>query len=196
MGGDLRGLRTAVARLFQLFPDLSGPRTGGVKVLLRVAFDLGSTASPRLDFISKPRQPVRQLRLIHRRRKVLAIEETLGLHRTSCTVGPLRHVEDHRMGMKLRCCIAIDRAGGVMLELGSDELACILGGMIAADPCLGIPLQLVQSSRDGGAVSLAHTVVASYKCGEGHGLRCGKGGMASMPPGAPRTNSGASARMS
>jgi hypothetical protein len=42
--------------------------------------------------------------------------------------------------MKLRRGIAIDRAGGVMLELGSDELTRALGGMVATDPRLGIPL--------------------------------------------------------
>ena len=51
---DLRGLRAAVAGLFQLLLDLPGAGAGGVKILLRVSFDLRCAASPGLDFVSKP----------------------------------------------------------------------------------------------------------------------------------------------
>ena len=46
------------------------------------------------------------------------------------------------MGVELGRGIAIDRTGGVVLELGRDELPGGLGGVVAADPRLGVPLQL------------------------------------------------------
>jgi hypothetical protein len=44
------------------------------------------------------------------------------------------------MGVELRRGVTVHRAGGVMLELGNDELASRLGGIVTADPSLGISL--------------------------------------------------------
>ena len=52
VGRNLRGLRAAVAGLFQLLPDLARARTRGVKVLLCVTFDFRSPTPSSFDFIS------------------------------------------------------------------------------------------------------------------------------------------------
>ena len=46
VGGDLRGLRPGKAALFEVLANLLAARTGGIKILLRVALDLRCAASP------------------------------------------------------------------------------------------------------------------------------------------------------
>ena len=75
------------------------------------------------------------------------------------------------MGVELRRGIAVYGTRGVMLELCSDELAASLGGIVAADPCLRVPLQLVQSSCYGGSMGFPHAIVSAYQSGERHRLR-------------------------
>ena len=87
---DLRGLRAAVSGLFQLLFDLLGARAGGVKVLLRVSFDLRCAASARLDFVSQVAELVGQLRLIHGCRKLLALEEACAPARRGSNHPPAR----------------------------------------------------------------------------------------------------------
>ncbi len=72
--GDLRGLRPLIAGSFKVLAYLLAARAGGVKVLLRVAFDLRRAASSRLDLIAEIAQPVGQLRLIDGGSKLLAVE--------------------------------------------------------------------------------------------------------------------------
>ncbi len=49
-------------------------------------------------------------------------------------------------------------------KLRGDEFACGFGWIVAANPRLGVPLQFLQSSRDSGAMCLAHTVVTADQC--------------------------------
>ena len=58
----------------------------------------------------------------------------------------LGHIEDDGVGMELRRGVAVYRPGGVMLELRGDELPGGLGGMVAADAGLRVPLQLVRAT--------------------------------------------------
>ena len=51
--GNLRGLRTAESAPCDSLDDLLAARAGGVKVLLRVAFDLRCAALARLDFVAE-----------------------------------------------------------------------------------------------------------------------------------------------
>ncbi len=83
----------------------------------------------------------------------------------------LSDIEDDGMGMKLRRGVAIDGPRCVVLEFCDDELAGGLGGMIAADPRLRVPLQLAESGRDRHAVSLADPAVAANKSGQRNRLR-------------------------
>ena len=85
------------------------------------------------------------------------------------------------MGVKLRRGIAIDGPRCVVLEFCDDELAGGLGGMIATDPRLRVPLQLAESGRDRHAVSFADPAVAAHKSRQGNGLRRTEG---RIPPGA------------
>ena len=93
----------------------------------------------------------------------------------------LGHIEDDDVRVELRRGVAVHRTGGVMLELGRDKLPGRLGGMIAADAGLRVPLQLIQGDIDGLAVRLAHAVIAADKRGQRDGLGRGK---RSIPTGA------------
>ncbi len=115
----------------------------------------------RLDFISQIAEPVRQLGLVDGRRKLLGIEEATLLKGAGRAVRSLGDIEDDGMGVELRRGVAVYRARRVVLELCSDEFAGGLGGIVAADPRLGVPLQFVQRGCDGGAVSLPHPIVAA-----------------------------------
>jgi hypothetical protein len=79
------------------------------------------------------------------------------------TVLSLGHVEDDGMGMKLRCRVAIDGTRGIVLELSGGEFSCSLGGAVASDPRLGVPLKFRQGGCHRLPVGLADPVVATYQ---------------------------------
>ena len=79
------------------------------------------------------------------------------------SVCALGHIEDDGVGMKLRRDIAIDRAGGIVLELGGDKLARGLGRMIASDSGLCVTFKLVKGDADAFAVRFADTFIAADK---------------------------------
>jgi hypothetical protein len=54
--------------------------------------------------------------------------------------------------MKLRRNVSIDRAGGVVFKLGSDEFGRRLGRMISPDPSLRVHFELFQGDADALAV--------------------------------------------
>ena len=78
------------------------------------------------------------------------------------------------MGVELRRGVAVHRARAVVLERRRDPAARRLGGMVAADARLHVPLSLVEGGRDAGAVGLAHPVVAADERGERHAFRRGE----------------------
>ena len=86
---------------------------------------------------------VGQLGLIDGRGKLLRGEEALRLDGARLAVVALGDVENDGVGVQLRRDIAIDRAGGIMLELGGDKLARGFGRMIAADAGLRVVFELV-----------------------------------------------------
>src|SRR5208282_516289 len=172
VGGDLRGLRPAEAAFGHSFLDLLAAGTGSVQVLLRIAFDLRCTSLPCLDFIAEIAKLIGQFRLIDSGRELLAVEETLRLDGARGTILALGHIEDDGMGVKLGSGVAIDRAGGVMLELCRYEFAGGFGGVVAADPRLGVPLQLGDSSGHCLPMGFSHPLIAANQCRQGNGL-CG-----------------------
>jgi len=76
MRGDLCSFRALITGLLQMLAYLLATRTGGIKILLRVALDLGCAATARLNFIAEIAEPIRQFRLIYSRRKLLRLEQT------------------------------------------------------------------------------------------------------------------------
>jgi hypothetical protein len=94
--------------------------------------------------------------------------QTAGYRRSRALV---THIEDHGVGVKLRSRVPINRAGGVMLELRNNESACRLGGIVASDPRLRVPLQLRESNGHGFPVSRSNMVIASDKCGQRNRFR-------------------------
>jgi hypothetical protein len=152
-------------------------RTGtwGVKVFLRISFDLGSATLARLDLIPEIAEPIDQSRLVDRCGEVLGIEEALRMESARRTILSFRHVEDDGVGVELRRSVAIDRASGIMLELRGDEFPGRLGRAVPADPRLGVPLKLGESRGDCFAIGFPYPLIAADKCGQRHGFRSGKG---------------------
>ena len=140
VSGDLCGLRSAESAPFHRLPYLLAAWTGSVKIFLRVTLDLRSAASSWLDFIAEPCEAIGQFRLVDGGRKLLRVEEALRLNRPGLTVFTLCHVEDDGVRMELRSCVAVHRAGGVVLKFGRDELTRGLGGVVASDASLCVPL--------------------------------------------------------
>jgi hypothetical protein len=102
-------------------------------------------------------KPVGQLRLIDGGGKLLRGEEALRLDGAGLAVVALGDIEDDGVGMELRRNVAIDRAGGVVLELGGDEFGRGLGRMVAADAGLRVVFELLQGNADALAVRFADT---------------------------------------
>ena len=57
-------------------------------------------------------------------------------------------IEDHSMGVELRCGVAVYRTGGVVLKGSRNEFACRLRRVDVANPRLGIAFQLCQRDSD------------------------------------------------
>ena len=111
-------------------------------------------------------QFVGQLGLIDGRGKLLRGEKALRLDGARLAAVALGDVEYHRMGMELWRDIAIDRAGGIVLELGGDKPARGLGRMIAADAGLRVVFELVEGYADALPVRFADTLIAADKRGK------------------------------
>jgi len=139
VGSDLRRFRPGKTVLFEIVSNLLAAWAGSVEIFLCVSFYFRRPASPRRDFVPQPRQPIHQLRLIHCCRELLAVEIALRLNGTGGTVRSFGHIEDDRVSVELRRGIPIDRARGVVLEFCGDEFPCGFGGVVAADPRLGVP---------------------------------------------------------
>ena len=75
-------------------------------------------------------------------------------------------VENYNVRVQLWRYIAIDREGGIVLKLGSDELARSLGRMVAADAGLCDSTQGVQQTSLGRLCTLAGSIVNEEKLGK------------------------------
>jgi hypothetical protein len=102
-------------------------------------------------------------------------EEALRLNCPRLAIGSLSDVENDRVRVQLRRNVAIDWAGGIVLELRDDKPACGLGWMIAADPGLRVVFELVEGNSDAVTVRFADTVVAADKGSERHRFGRGEG---------------------
>ena len=160
---DLGGFRSLVAGALELLADLLGARTRGVEVLLAVALDLRRPAPACLDLVPELAKLVRQLGLVNGCRELLCIEQAAGLKGTRRAVLSRRDVEDYGMRVELGRCVAVDRPGSVVLELGNNELPGRLSRIVAADPRLGIPLQFRKRIGYGGPVRFPHPIISTHK---------------------------------
>jgi len=97
--------------------------------------DLWRAATPNGDLVTELAKAVSQFRLIYGRWRLLRGEEAWAEWRGvgRCRV---RHVEDDGMGVELRSNVTIDRAGGVVFELGGNEFSRGFGRMVAANAVL------------------------------------------------------------
>jgi hypothetical protein len=162
VGGDLRGLRPAEAALRHGLLDLLAAGTGSVQILRRIPFNLRCAFFACLDFIAEIAKPKGQFRLINSGGKLLAVEKTFRLDGACGAILALRHIKHDGVGVKLGSGVAIDRASGVMLELCGDEFAGRLGGVVASDPRLRVPLQLGESSGHCLPMGFSHSLIAAH----------------------------------
>ena len=132
------------ARAFKVCTDLLAPGAGCVEIFLCVSLDLRGTAPPCRDFVTKLAEAVRQLGLIDGRGKLLRGEQALRLNRARLAIVALGDIENNRVCVQLWRDVAIDRTGGIVLELGGYKFASGLGRMIPAYAGLGVVFELVE----------------------------------------------------
>ena len=83
------------------------------------------------------------------------------LNRTGLAIVALGHIENDCVCVQLRCDIAVDRAGRIVLKLGRDKLAGGFGRMVAADTRLCVVFELVERNADALAMRLANTLITA-----------------------------------
>src|ERR1039458_1005845 len=127
------------------FDNLLPAWAGGVKVFLGVALNIRRATPSRLDLITEIPKLIREVGLVHGGRELLRLQETARLQGAHGSIFAFGHIEDDRMGMKLRSGVSVDGASSVMLKRRDDKLPRGLRRVVAADAGLGIVLQLVQS---------------------------------------------------
>jgi hypothetical protein len=177
---NLSGFRAWIAAACDGLHDLLPTRAGRIKILLRIAFDVGRAAPPWLDLIPQRTELIGQVGLVDGCCELLGLEQTARLQSAHGSILALCHIEDHRMGVKLRRGISVDRASGVMLKSGGNESPGGFGGMVAADAGLRIVLQLVKSEGNGPTMCLANLVIAAHESRQRNGFRRREG---SVPTG-------------
>jgi hypothetical protein len=179
--GNLCRLFPGTASALKIRPNLLAPRARCVEVFLCVTFDLRRSASANGDLVTELAKLVSQLGLIDGSGELLRSKKTLRLDGSGLPVCAFSDIKDDGMGMELRRHVSINRPGGVVLELRSDEFGRCLGWMIPTDPCLRVKLKLFKSQVHAFAVGVTNTRIPADKCGKRDGFRRGKGG---IPPGA------------
>jgi hypothetical protein len=123
-------------------------------------------AATWLDHVAQLAQPVGELGLIDRGRELLSGEESTFLEGARCAVSALSEIEHDGMGVDLGCSVAINRAGGVVFELGRDKAPGCLRGVIAADSRLRVALQFGERRVDRVAMRFAYTKITTDQRGQ------------------------------
>src|SRR5580658_1861151 len=180
MGCNLCRARSFSPDLLQMILDLFSSRTGCIQIFLRVALDLGLTVFAAVDLVAESLQANRKVRTINAGRILLRLEKASLLKRPRLAALALGQIENDGMRVKLWCGIPIHRAGGIVLEGGSDELGRRLRRVDIADTRLRIPLQFAKRYTDALTVRLAHPLIAAHKRGQRDGFRRGE---CCIPPG-------------
>ena len=177
---DLSSFLPQAARAFEIFTNLLAPG-GWMRRDTPVCIpDLWGTAPSCRNFITKLAEAVRQLGLIDGRGKLLGGEEALRLNRARLAIVALGDIENNRVCVQLWRDVAIDGAGGIMLELSGDKSARSLRWMIAADASLRVVFELFEGNTYALPMCFAYTLIAADKCGQRDRFRRGKG---RIPPG-------------
>ena len=130
------------------------------------SLDLRCATASRFNFVAEVAEAIGQFRLIYGGGKLLRLEQTALLQGPRLSVVAHGDIEDDGVGVELRRGVAVHGAGGVMLELRSDELAGGFGGVVAADAGLRVPFQLAQSDVHRFPVRVPHPVIPTDQRGE------------------------------
>ena len=176
---DLRRARACVALLRHVLFDLLAARAAGFQILRRVAPDLRRAVFPWLDLIAEFLQAPREFTPIDRRAVLLATVKLPRLNRVRLAVFGLSHVEEHRVRVKLRRGIAVNRPRAVMLELRHHPFAAGLGRSVAAHARLDVMLHFIECGPHGRAMRLSHPLVTANKRGQRNTLRRAERGVPS-----------------
>src|ERR1700722_1165317 len=136
------------------------------QVLGAVSLDFWLPTLASFYFVAQFLQTYCKFRPIDGRPILLRFVQFPRLQRSRVTIRSLRDVEEHDMRMKLRRCIAIHRAGAVVLKLGRNPFASSLGGKITPQPCLDETLHFAQCDRNTVSVGITDTLVAANKGGQ------------------------------
>jgi hypothetical protein len=171
VGGDFGGLFPVAAGTFQILPYLLAAGAGRVQVVLGVTLDLRGAASTGGDFITKLTQPVGQLRLVDGRGELLRGEETLRLQGAVLAVVTLGDIKDDGVSVELWSGVAVHGPGGIVLELGGNELCSGLRWMVPANAGHRVVLQVLQRDTDAHAMCRAYSIVGAYERGQRDGFR-------------------------
>ncbi len=158
---DFRSFGPFESSLLQVLFDLLSPWAAGGKVLGRVALDFELAIRSTIEFITQLPQPCSEFRAINRSGIALRSVKLAGLQSVGLPVRGFGNVENHGMGMQLRCGIAVHRAGAVMLEFGGDHFAGGFSRVVASDTGLDIVLQFVQGNAHALPMSLPDSLIAS-----------------------------------
>jgi hypothetical protein len=132
-------------------------------------------------FLGELLQTQRQFGSIDAGDILLRLKETALLKRVRLAVLTNSYIEDHSMSMELRRCIAVNRAGRIVLEGCGKELSRVLRGMNIADACLRIPLQFSECNTHAFTMRLAHMNITAHKRSQRNRLRCGEGRIPTGP---------------
>ena len=98
--------------------------------------------------------------------RVMIASNSVRLNGAGLAVVAFGHIEDDGMGVELRSNVTIDRAGGVVFELGSNKFGRGFRRMVSANTGLRIFFKLLKRNAHTLAVGQTHVVVAANKCGE------------------------------
>src|SRR4051812_45178417 len=157
---DVLGSTASEAEFLQTLFELAVPKTFGGEVLGRITSDIGSVVGPTSYFIPKDTEVLPQLGLVDCSGHRLGAKELIRLQRPMVSFRIGRHVENDRVGMKVRCRVSVDWPRGVMFEhRRSPEPGC-LRPCIASHAGLCVPLQVVECLSHGLPVSVAHALIS------------------------------------
>ena len=106
---------------------------------------------------------------------MLRLKETAFLERVRLAILANRHIEDHRMSMKLWRSVAIDWASCIVLKGRGKIFSRVLRHMNIADSCLLIPLQFYERNAHAFTVRISHADITAHKRSQRNRLRRGEG---------------------
>lgn len=137
VGGNLSGLGAGDAVLGHVVFDLLAARARRFEIFPGVSLDLGAAMLAALDLVAEILQAHCQLGAIDGGCVLLSAKQLMGLKGMGASICRLGDVEDDGVGVKLGRGVAVNRAAGIVLELGDNPFAGGIGNVAPADVYYG-----------------------------------------------------------